>query len=86
MKGIYLTEEGKQEIEAKIAELEKNKYSKLRVDLEVYKEILSSATMIPVEETWGSLPIGTNECELLLPNGVIIEPKIIENYERKEVG
>jgi hypothetical protein len=53
MKGIYLTEEGKQEIEAKIAELE----SGLKVlsltegfkdmgKISIYKEIISSATII----------------------------------------
>jgi hypothetical protein len=61
MKGIYLTEEGKREIESKISELEyiflqngerfdtrdSGKYN-------IYKEILSSAIMFPVEESWKS--------------------------------
>ena len=53
MKGIYLTEEGKKEIEAKIAELKtlygtSNRLGKLTI----YKEILSSATILPIEEEW----------------------------------
>jgi hypothetical protein len=84
MTGIYLTQEGKQEIESKIAELEKlendeffdehliNDYlSQIRT----YKEILSSATILPVEESWGNMPIGVNESELSYPQGVIIQPK-----------
>jgi hypothetical protein len=57
MKGIYLTEEGKKEIEAKIAELESSyrEYAdwegKLG-ELKMLKEILSSATILPVEEDW----------------------------------
>jgi hypothetical protein len=84
MNGIYLTQEGKQGIEAKIAELEKlendeffdehliNDYlSQIRT----YKEILSSATILPVEESWGNMPIGVNESELSYPQGVIIHSK-----------
>jgi hypothetical protein len=57
MKGIYLTEEGKKEIEAKIAELESSyrEYAdwegKLG-ELKMLKEILSSATILPVEDNW----------------------------------
>ena len=84
MNGIYLTQKGKQAIEAKIAELEKlendeffdehliNDYlSQIRT----YKEILSSATILPVEESWGNMPLGVNESELSYPQGVIIQPK-----------
>ena len=63
MKGRYLTEEGKQEIEANIAELEEQ-YFKLKgknSDEDYFdgartylKEILSSATILPVEETYGN--------------------------------
>jgi hypothetical protein len=60
MKGIYLTQEGKQEIEAKIAELEDYTYDTQDLHLEgniqghlyCLKEILSSATILPVEESW----------------------------------
>jgi hypothetical protein len=84
MTGIYLTQEGKQAIEDRIAELEKlendeffdehliNDYlSQIRT----YKEILSLATVLPVEESWGNMPIGVNESELSYPQGVIIQPK-----------
>ena len=66
MKGIYLTEEGKKEIEAKIAELEKEnelpthaaipsfyKYYMGRIDM--LQEILSSATILPVEDNWDGI-------------------------------
>jgi hypothetical protein len=83
MKGIYLTQEGKQEIEAKIAQLNKWKIepdafftlSEYQRMIDVYKEILSSATILPVEESWGDMPIGSNESEMLYPQGVIIQPK-----------
>jgi hypothetical protein len=85
MTGIYLTQEGKQAIEDRIAELEKlendeffdehliNYY--LYTQIRTYKEILSSATVLPVEESWGNMPIGVNESELSYPNGVIIHSK-----------
>jgi hypothetical protein len=101
MKGIYLTEEGKQEIEAKIAELET--YQHTIDDIEncsdedcfyigersgeilKLKEILSSATILPVEESWESMVEGDDDYEHYIenivcfpssyPNGVIIEPK-----------
>jgi hypothetical protein len=83
MKGIYLTKEGKKEIEAKIAELEDYTYATQDLHLEgniqghlyCLKEILSSATILPVEESWGNMPIGVNESELSYPQGVIIQPK-----------
>jgi hypothetical protein len=88
MIGIYLTQEGKQEIEAKIAELEKlendeffdehliNDYlSQIRT----YKEILYSATILPVEESWRKCGIVNREERESVtsdyPNGVIIQPK-----------
>jgi hypothetical protein len=86
MNGIYLTPEGKQEIEAKIAELEKlendeffdehliNDYlSQIRT----YKEILSSATILPVEESWDNVHEEdvANWSTLHYPQGVIIQPK-----------
>jgi hypothetical protein len=84
MKGIYLTQEGKQEIEAKIAELEKLTKGRPRefvykqvLQLDIYKEILSSATILPVEESWNNLSNNTldraNNSEIY-PQGVIIQP------------
>ena len=80
MKGIFLTEEAKQEIEAKIVKLEKNKYKNLRMNIYVYKEILLSATILPVEESWNQFNMSNNSLTLQnkkiwYPNGVIIQPK-----------
>lgn len=84
MNGIYLTQEGKQEIEAKIAELENYTYAtqNIRIEgqnsgmLEILEDILSSAIILPVEESWGNC----DKNNLLFkqvqyPNGVIIHPK-----------
>jgi hypothetical protein len=78
MKGIYLTQEGKQEIEAKIAELENYTYATQNIWVEgqnsgmlkILEQILSSATILPVEEVWNRP--STNK---KYPNGVIIQPK-----------
>jgi hypothetical protein len=105
MKGIYLTEEGKKEIEAKIAELEfktemipdvdNPKITKSRNpmnwhnlyygELTIYKEILSSATILPVEESYNDIQhFETSEHGTVIrkhflmanySNGVIIQPK-----------
>jgi transcription elongation GreA/GreB family factor len=86
MKGIYLTLEGKQEIEAKIVELETTRKESSSDNNDYYlgrikelKEILSSATILPVEESWqkvkhfykGNSVKSSEE----YPNGVIIQPK-----------
>jgi hypothetical protein len=39
------------------------------------QEILALATILPVEESWGNMPIGVNESELSYPQGVVIQPK-----------
>jgi len=60
MNGIYLTQEGKKEIEAKIAEIEKEIkeemnpfiHTAISEQLNVYNKILASATILPVEESW----------------------------------
>jgi hypothetical protein len=84
MTGIYLTQDGKQGIEAKIAELEginihlmkpSHTLGSLEGRISTLKEILSSATILPVEESWGNMPIGVNESELSYPQGVVIQPK-----------
>ncbi len=87
MKGIYLIAEGKALIEAKIAELEEVKHN-CKTDYEwneavteqnTYKQILSSATILPVEESWGSVKLYSHSTPISLskdyPNGVIIQPK-----------
>jgi hypothetical protein len=88
MKGIYLTEEGKQEIEAKIQELERERFygSELNSDYrigqqKVYKEILENFIILPVEKSWDDVelypPDNESQIEktLRLKNGVIIQPK-----------
>jgi hypothetical protein len=89
MKGIYLTEEAKKEIEAIIENLKKpaphwdmegkkvGVYVSDSMDdrRELYEQILSSATVLPVHEDWEKcvhytlVPFFEND----LPNGVIIE-------------
>jgi len=82
MKGVYLTEEGKKVIEDKIAELEKplNKQP-ANIDtihyklIDAYKEILSSATILPVEESWDGVfdkTFSQAYIEKDYPDGVII--------------
>jgi len=76
MKGIYLTLEGKQEIEAKIAELLNYLNDEDNIPIEQewtlrgvrssLQEILASATILPVDNNYVSSKY---------PNGVIIQPK-----------
>ncbi len=88
MKGLYITEEGKKELEDKIAELEKSSEhgrfgETYQYDLPciIYKEILSSAIVLPVEESWDFElyfpPDNESQVEwnLKYKNGVIIQPK-----------
>lgn len=84
MNGIYLTQEGKQEIEAKIAELENYTYATQNIwiegqnsgMLEILEDILSSAIILPVEESWESVSDYITSIEQsYYPNGVIIQPK-----------
>lgn len=72
MKGIYLTEEAKKEIEAKISELQI--FSPLETI--AFEEILSSATIIPVEKRWQDVKNESlfTKVEEKYPNGVIIQP------------
>jgi hypothetical protein len=88
MKGIILTPEGKQEIEAKIAELERDKLiikdpillNGIIANKILLKTILSSATILPVEESW-EITKRTQLYDLphflirTYPQGVIIKPK-----------
>jgi hypothetical protein len=93
MKGIYLTEQGKQEIEAKIIELEigqrlnSNPFSSSSYwsEITLYKKILESATILPVEKNWVDLDNKAFEEDFKshqhlynsrkYPNGVVIQPK-----------
>jgi len=102
VKGIYITEEAKKELEAKVAELEKSKmilqravstdpnfgemqrtaHTKYCTEVDTYKEILSSAIVLPVEESWENALSNTEVTDCIysnamnFPNGVIIENKI----------
>jgi hypothetical protein len=84
MKGIYLTKEAKQEIEAKIVNLEtKAEYYKsinsthrksgALAQIFILQEILSSATILPVYE---SLSHAMQNKNLNNPQGVIIQSKL----------
>jgi hypothetical protein len=83
MKGIYLTAEARQEIEAKIEEIDlyiQDNKNKGYYALEsyhngrkmVYNEILSYATILPVYESLGQ---AMQNKDLDNPQGVIIQPK-----------
>ena len=88
IKGIYLTEESKKDIEAKIAELEKIITIHPAVHVigtihrsELYKEILASAIILPVEDSWKNTLDNeeVSDCiyanEKYYPQGVIIQTK-----------
>jgi hypothetical protein len=94
MKGIYLTEEAKKAIEDKIAELEVKRDEAAEDNDEIYAnscigqifayyEIVSSATILSVEESWKHIGHDSGvfwgtDADILLsmyPNGVIIQPK-----------
>jgi hypothetical protein len=89
MKGIYLTEDGKKAIEDKIAEFENYTYATQNIWIEgqnsgmlkILEEIVSSATILPVEESWENALTNTEVTDCIYsskmnyPNGVIIKPK-----------
>jgi len=86
MKGIYLTEQGKQEIQAKIDELEESKkltngdfdWNEIVVEKNVYIRILQSATILPVELKWEDVEQQSDNFYRLneyYRQGVIIHPK-----------
>jgi hypothetical protein len=89
MKGIYLTEECKKDIEDIIIELNdqirisESLNDNIRASLEtyekkVYEMILESAIILPVEENWDDLSSKfwhEENSKRLYPNGLIIQPK-----------
>jgi hypothetical protein len=87
MKGIYLSQEAKKAIEAKIVELESREINRdnsayIYYTKKAYQNILSTAVVLPVEKDWDdTIPDGTPWVDTLItlgvsyPNGVIIEPK-----------
>jgi hypothetical protein len=89
MKGIYLTTEAKQGIEAKLKQIKFNDKSdhednedyllkKFELEQDFIDNLLSSATILPIEESWDIVnektDYGLNYREVY-PNGVIIQPK-----------
>ena len=82
---FYITQETKQEIEDKIAELEKFYNTARKVDItmekidweiEHLKEVLSFSTILPVEESWESVSdYMTFSGQRYYPQGVIIQSK-----------
>jgi hypothetical protein len=83
MKGIFLTQETKQEIEAKIEELKttldptslKNAYKNIS-KISVYKELLQNSIILSVEESWDEIYSNNRKYgEIKYLNGVIIQPK-----------
>jgi hypothetical protein len=73
---IYITQQKKEELEARISELDtiRNESSSDNNDwylgrIKVLKEILSEAIVLPVEESWDNrfdaLYDAANECELM---------------------
>jgi hypothetical protein len=82
MKGLYLTEEGKKVIEDYLEGLntylnpETLLYNDGKIDL--LKEILSSATIVPVEKNWDGVfdkTFSQSYIEKDYPNGVVIKSK-----------
>jgi diketogulonate reductase-like aldo/keto reductase len=86
MKSIYLTEQAKQEIEAKIKQLviksEKqykegltHSWSVTQGKIHSLKEILESATVLPAVESWELAVDRETILTVHYPNGIIIQPK-----------
>jgi ASC-1-like (ASCH) protein len=87
MNGIYLTQEGKKEIEDRIVELENTQsitedtliWNKCVNEKNILKEILLAAKILPVEKSWENIAESSREMSLenLLisnfENGVIIK-------------
>jgi hypothetical protein len=76
MKGIYLTEQSKQEIEAEYKRFSKSDQWQDQVRASFLEEILSSATILPVEESWEDVEDWTGVLKKYCPKGVIIQHKI----------
>jgi len=80
---FYITEETKQELENKIKTLEKTKHetdftiewNEAVVMINLLKDILSSATILPVEESWDDVNYHNIRKYNTHLNGLIIQPK-----------
>lgn len=77
---IYITQQQKEEWEAKITDLEGKRaklpiymthlYAGYGTEMSIYREILSKATVLPVETEWD-----IDRLANYYPNGVIVDPK-----------
>jgi hypothetical protein len=80
---FYITEETKQEIEAKIEQLQHTEALRsftigvLLAEEAFYKRVLESATILPVEESWAAITPSALvfHYNQNFPNGLIIQPK-----------
>jgi hypothetical protein len=85
---IYITQQKKEELKAKMVELINNSERSLLGDWHWYQgrinmlnDILNEAIVLPVEESWESLPFGhyrndaIDICKDKFSDGVIIKPK-----------
>lgn len=85
--GIYITQQKKEELEAKMVELISKSERALLGDWHWYQgrinmlnDILNEAIVLPVEESWSDTPIWQHDgirehFEAEYPIGVIIKPK-----------
>jgi len=82
---FYITEETKKELENKIKTLEKTKHetnftiewNEAVVMINLLKDVLSSSTILPVEESWAAITPSALvfHYNQNFPNGLIIQPK-----------
>jgi hypothetical protein len=82
---FYITEETKQELENKIKTLEKTKHetnftiewNEAVVMINLLKDVLSSSTILPVEESWKNIKdlLDINTLPITYKNGVVIQSK-----------
>jgi hypothetical protein len=80
--GIYITQQKKEEWEAKVVEYADGEYSGLKDTLhKLYRNLLSESIVLPVEESWEDVELYPldNESQfektMSLKNGVIIKSK-----------
>jgi 1,2-phenylacetyl-CoA epoxidase catalytic subunit len=84
MKGIFLTQEGKQEIEAEYKRFYISYQWQDQMRASFLEEILSSATILPLKESWYDVLSSTRKhkehdydsaLKIEYQQGVIIQPK-----------
>ena len=78
MKGIYLTQEVKQELEKRLNWMESQEFKKEEMWGRIFmlRELLSSPTILPVVDDWEGVSSYITPIEgEYFPNGVIIQHK-----------